>query len=124
MRRLVAGALVLACWLAGCETVDDASAAPTVVYEMSGLECRSELMEIVTSDYGSDTIGEPTPEAALTAFFDLPINDRFAELELAERDGLGASYVDEAGLTQLVIRLTDEFDGFLVASYSNCIDLP
>lgn len=80
-------------------------------------------MEIVTSDYGSDAVGEPSPEAALAAFFELPINDRFAELELDERNGLEASYVDEAGLTQLVIRLTDEFGGFLVGGYSNCADL-
>lgn len=114
MRRL----LVMACMVttvAGCS-----GSAETTVFEVFGLDCRTDRFESVTNDFGA-VVGLPTAALALAEFFE-DEGQRFSALMPSDTD-LGAlkfGYVDTDGLVQLTVQLTDEFSGYLVAGYSYC----
>lgn len=115
--------LVVACLVItapGCAA--SINATTTSVVDVFGLECRTDRIESVVNDYGA-VAGSDSAEEALVMFFDGE-GRRFSSLERSgvAADDLSYAFVDADGLTQLIVQLTDEYDGYLVAGYSNCAD--
>ncbi len=125
MRALVR-ACVLGALLGGCtvaeEAMDVSSSPSPTLYRIDGLECRVDSFESGMPEYPNDAVGSSTPEAEVEAFLDSPTNRRFSALVLDEEEGLTFSFADSDGLVQLVIQVTDQFEGYLIASYSYCTE--
>ncbi len=119
-RPLIRRLLLMACMVttvAGCS-----GSVETTVFEVFGLDCRTDRFESVTNDFGA-VVGLPSAADALAEFFD-DEGQRFSALLPSDTD-LGEmkfAYVDTDGLVQLTVQLTDEFSGYLVAGYSYCAD--
>ena len=124
--RSIAGVCILAALLIGCaaddEAADISSSSSTTVYLIDGLECRTDSFESGILDYPRDAVGSTSPDAEVAGFLELPVNSRFSDLSLAERTGLRFSFADEDGLVQLVIQLIEASRGYVVGSYSYCVD--
>lgn len=124
--RSIAGVLTLALLLFGCTAdhgaADISSSSSTTVYLIDGLECRTDSFESGILDYPRDAVGSTSPDAEVAGFLELPVNRRFSDLTLSDRTGLRFSFADEDGLVQLVIQLIDASRGYVVGSYSYCVD--
>jgi hypothetical protein len=118
---LALGALILGCADVGTDP-DEPDSSPTTVYRIGGLECRADSFESGILDYPEDAVGLADPEAEVAAFLDRPVNRRFQDLSLSERTGGRFSFTDEDGLVQLVIQLIEASRGYVVGSYSYCVD--
>lgn len=118
MKRFV----VVACLVitaSGC--ADSPNSTTTTVFDVFGLECRTERFESVVNDFGAVT-GHPSVEETFVEFF--AGEGRFSGLDRLESavDDLTYAFVDSDGLIQLRVQLTDEYGGYLVAGYSYCVD--
>ena len=119
MKKLV----VLACLVitaSGCAV--SSSPTTTTVFDIFGLECRTDRFESVVNDFGAVT-GHPSVEEAFAEFFEGE-GRRFSDLDRAESTvgDLTHTFVDSDRLIQLRVQLTDKFGGYLVAGYSYCAD--
>ena len=124
--KAVAWALVLATLLVGCAdagvATNDPSSPTTTVYRIDGLECRVDSFESAMVEIAADAEGAADPVDEVAAFLELPVNRRFSDVTLSDRTGLRFSFADEDGLVQLVIQLIDASRGYVVGSYSYCVD--
>lgn len=124
--RSIAGVCILASLLIGCtaddEAADISSSSSTTVYLIDGLECRTDSVESGILDYPEDAVGSTSPDAEVAGFLERPVNRRFSDLSLSERTGLRSSFADEDGLVQLVVQLIGASRGYVVGSYSYCVD--
>jgi hypothetical protein len=103
----------------GCAVSSGTTA--TSIFDVFGLECRTDRLESVVNDYGAVT-GRTSSEEALTEYFEGE-GRRFSgldRLDEPEIDDLMYAFVDSDGLIQLRVQLTDEYRGYLVAGYSYC----
>ena len=119
MKKLV----VLACLVitaSGCAVLS--SSTTTTVFDIFGLECRTDRFESVVNDYGAVT-GRSSVGGVLAEFFEGE-GRRFSDLGRGESavDDLTYSFIDSDELIQLRVQLTDEYGGYLVAGYSYCVD--
>ena len=119
MRRLLATACAVVV-ASGC--ANSSGQTTTTVFDVFGLECRTDRFESVVNDFGAVT-GHPSVEETFAEFFEGE-GRRFSDLDRAESTvgGLTHTFVDSDGLIQLRVQLTDEFGGYLVAGYSHCAD--
>lgn len=119
-----AGVCILVSLLIGCaaDPTDVSSSSTATVYQIDGLECRVDSFETGILDYPEDAVGSPSPDAEVVGFLELPVNRRFGDLSPSERTGLRFSFEDEDGLVQLVIQLVEASRGYVVGSYSYCVD--
>lgn len=120
-RWLLAAGLVAALSACHGSTSDPAPPESTTV-DTFALECRNDRIESVFNRFGAVS-GPPTAQAALFEFFEVE-GRGFSTLEPrgAGSDDLTFTFVDADESIQLIVRLTDEYDGYLVAEYSYCVD--
>ena len=119
MKKLV----VLACLVitaSGCAV--SSSSTTTTVFDIFGLECRTDRFESVVNDYGAVT-GDPSVEEVFAEFFDGE-GRRFSGLDRQDSSAgdLTYAFVDPDGSIKLRVQLTDEYGGYLVAGYSYCVE--
>ncbi len=115
--------LVMACLIATASGCAASTTSTTAVFDVFGLDCRTDSFDSVVNDYGAVT-GLTSGEEALAEFFEGE-GRRFSGLERLDEpevDDLMYAFVDSDGLTQLRVQLTDEYRGYLVAGYSYCSD--
>jgi hypothetical protein len=115
--------LVMACLIVTASGCSASTTPTTAVFDVFGLECRTDSLESVVNDYGAVT-GSTSAQEALAEFFEGE-GRRFSgldRLDEPEIDDLMYAFVDSDGLIQLRVQLTDEYRGYLVAGYSYCSD--